>query len=100
MGTRSSTRIIEDLDMALKALEIVYCTNGTAVEGLADRNRHRCKEVGEGGSVSWGGARTKVEGRKCKLTKKMFFHNDLLQLCLKKKRKITEFFPDTTAYYY
>ena len=30
----------------------------------------------------------------------MFFHNDLLLLCQKKKRKITELFPDTTVYYY
>ena len=30
--------------------------------------------VGEGGSVSWGGARTKGELHKRKLTKKMFLH--------------------------
>ena len=63
MGTPSSVRIIEDVDMALKALEIVYRANGAAVEGLADRNGHRRKEVGEGKSVSWGGTRTKGEGR-------------------------------------
>ena len=85
-GTPSSARIIDDVDLALKALEIVYCANGTAVEGLAE-NGHRRKEVGEGESVSWGGARTKGEDRECKLTKKMFFHNDLLQLCLKKNRR-------------
>ena len=83
-GTPSSARIIEDVDLALKALEIVYCANGTAVEGLADRNGNRRKEIGEGKSVSWGGARTKGEGRECKLTKNMLFHSDLLQLCLKK----------------
>ena len=78
MGTLSSARIIEDIGMALKALEIVYRANGAAVEGVADRNGHRCKEIGEGISVSWGGARTKGEGRECKITKNMLFHNDLL----------------------
>ena len=77
-GTPSSARIIQDVDMALKALEIVYRVNGAAVEGLSDRNGHRSKEVGEGGSVSWGGARIKGEGRKYKLTKNMFLHNYLL----------------------
>ena len=48
MGAPSSARIIEDIDLALKALEIVYRTNGAAFEGLADRNGHRCKYVGEG----------------------------------------------------
>ena len=31
MGTPSSVRIIEDVDMALKALEIVYQANDAAV---------------------------------------------------------------------
>ena len=97
-GTPSSARIIEDVDLALKVLEIVYRTNGAEVEGLADRNGHTSIEVGEGKSVSWGGARTKGEGPKCELTKNMLFHNDLSQLCHKKKRKITEFFPDTTVF--
>ena len=47
MGTPSSVRIIEDVDLALKSLEIVYRTNGAAVEGIADRNGHRKKEVGK-----------------------------------------------------
>ena len=98
MGTPSSARIIGDVDLALKVLEIVYRANCDAVEGLADINGHICKEVGEGGSFSWGGARTKGEGRECELTKKMFFHSDLLQSCLKKKRRIAEFFPDTTVF--
>ena len=55
-GTPSSARIIQDVDLALKALEIFYQENSAAVEELADRNRHRRKEVGEGKSVSWGGA--------------------------------------------
>ena len=96
MGTPYSARIIEDVDLALKTSEIFYRKNGAAVEGLADRNGHISKEVGEGESVSWGGARTKGEGRECELTKNMFIHNDLLQLCLKKKHNITEFFPATT----
>ena len=99
MGTPSSARIIEDVDLALKALEIVYLANGAAVEGLADRNGHRRKVVGDGKSVSWGGARTKGKRRECELTKKMFLHSDLLKLCLKKKRKTNEFLPDTTMFY-
>ena len=99
MGTPSSARIIEDVDLALKALEFVYLENGDSVKGLADRNGHRRKVVGEGKSVSWGGARTKGKGSGCKLTKKMFLHSDMLKLCLKKKRTINEFFPDTTIFY-
>ena len=98
-GTPSSAMIIEDVDLTLKVLEIVYHENGAAVEGLADINGQRRKEVGEGKSVNWVVALTKCDGRKYKLTKKMFFHNDLLQLCLKKKWKITELFPDTTVFY-
>ena len=51
------------MDLALKALEIVYLANGASVEGLTDRNGNRRKVVGEGKSVSWGGARTKGKGR-------------------------------------
>ena len=68
----------------MKALEIVYLENGASVEGLADRNRHRRFVVGEGRSVSWGGARTNGKGRECELTKKMLLHSDLFKLCLKK----------------
>ena len=98
MGTPSSARIIQDVDLALKVLEIVYRANGAAVEGLASRNGDRQKVVGEGKSVSWGGARTKGKGREYKLTKKMFLHSDLLNLCLKKKHNISEFLPDTTVF--
>ena len=42
-----------------QALEIVYHTHARAVEGV----------VGEGGSVSWGGAQTKGEVHKRALTK-------------------------------
>ena len=48
MGTPSSARIIQDVDLALKALEIFYRANGDAVEGLADRNGYRSKVVGKG----------------------------------------------------
>ena len=41
MGTPSSASIVKDVDLALKVLEIVYHTNGAAVEELADRNGHR-----------------------------------------------------------
>ena len=76
MGTPSSVRNIKDVDLALKTLEIVYCANGASVEGIADRNGHRQKEVDKGKSVSWGGARSKGEGCKFKLTKKTFFYSD------------------------
>ena len=92
-------RIIQDIDLELKALEIVYRENGAAVEGITDRNGHRKKVVGKGKSVRCGGARTKGEGCECELAKKMFFHSDLLKLCLIKRRKISEFFPDTTVFY-
>ena len=94
-GTPSSVRIIQDVDRSLEVLKIVIRKNGAAVEGLTDRNGHRRKEVGEGESVSWVGARKKGEVCECELAKIMFFHSGLLQLCLKKKRKIAEFFPDT-----
>ena len=99
MGTPSSERIIQDVDMALKSLELVYRTNGGVVEWLADRNGHRLKVVGERKSVSWGGAQIKGNGRDCKLTKNMFLKNNLLNFCLKEKHNITEFFPDTTVFY-
>ena len=38
MGTPSLEKNIQDVDLALKALEIVYLENGAAVEGLTDRN--------------------------------------------------------------
>ena len=79
--------------------KIVYWENVSEVEGLADRNGHRKKEVGKGEIVSSGDARTKGEGRECELTKNMFFHSDMLKLYHKKKRIITEFFPDTTVFY-
>ena len=99
MGTPSLARIIQDVNLALKALEIVYNANGAAVEVLIDRNLHRRKVVGEEKSVSWGGTRTKGKGPECEITKNMFLHSDLLKLCLKKKWKINEFFPDTTVFY-
>ena len=84
MGTPSSARMIQDVDLTLKELEIAYYTNGYAVERLADRNGHRQKVAGEGKSVGWGGERTKGKGSECKLTKNMFLHSDLLKLYLKK----------------
>ena len=52
MGTSSLARIIQDVNLALKALEVFNRANGAAVEGLADRNGHRRKMVGEVKSVS------------------------------------------------
>ena len=48
MGTPSSARIIQDVNLALKTLEIVYHANGAAFEGMADKNGHRRKLVDEG----------------------------------------------------
>ena len=76
MGTPFSAKIVQDVYLSFKALEVVYHANGAAVEGLADRNEHRRKVVGEEKSVSWGGARTKGKGSECKLTKNMFLHSD------------------------
>ena len=98
MVTPSSARIILYLYLVFKALEIVYCANGASVDRLSDRNGHRRKLVGEGKSVSGGGARTKSEERECKLTKKMLLHSDQLKLCPKKKDNIIEFFPDKTVF--
>ena len=77
MGTPSLARIIQDVDLALKALEIVYRANGAAVERFVERVGHRRKLVGKRESVRCGGAWTKVEGRECELAKNMFFHSDL-----------------------
>ena len=99
IGTPSLAKIIQDFDLALKALEIVYRENGAAVECLADRNWNRRKVVGKGKSVRCGGARTKGEGRECELFKNMLFHSDLLKLCLMKIRNISDFFPDATIFY-
>ena len=93
-------RIIQDVDLVLKALEIVYRENVAAVEGLADINGHRRKVVGKGKSFRCEGAQTKGEGCKCELAKKMLFHSDLLKFCLLKRQKISEFFPDTNFFYY
>ena len=38
MGTPYLARIIQEVDLALKASENVYRANGAIVEGLADRN--------------------------------------------------------------
>ena len=46
METPSLARIIEDVDLAMKALETVYLENGASVVGLTDRNGHRQKVVG------------------------------------------------------
>ena len=84
IGTPSSERIIQDVDLSFKALEIVYRARGSVVEGLADSNGHRRKVVGEVKSVSWGVARTNGKGRKCELAKNMLLRSDLLKLCLNK----------------
>ena len=53
VGTPCSVRILEYVDIVLEELEIVFHANVAAVEGIADRNGHIRKEVGEGKSVSW-----------------------------------------------
>ena len=84
MGTSSSARIIQDADLALKLMEILYRANVADVEGLVDSNGHIRQVVGESKSVSWGGARNKGMGRECKLTKNMLLNSDMLKLCLNK----------------
>ena len=84
MGTPSSEGMIQYVDMVFKLLEIVYCTNGAAVEEISERNWYRQKVVGEGKFVSWGGAWTKGEVREWKLTKNIFLHSDLLNFCLER----------------
>ena len=45
IGTPSSARIIQDVNLALKVLEMFYRENGPAVEGLPERNWHKRKVV-------------------------------------------------------
>ena len=99
MGTPALARIIQDINLALKSLEIVYRENGAAVEGLTDRNEHMRKVVGKVKSVKCVVAHTKGEVCECELAKKMLFHSDLLKLCLMKRHKISGFFPDTAVFY-
>ena len=62
MGTPSLARIIQDVDLTLKTLEIFYCAHGAVVEGLDNRNGHKRKVVGKG-KVSVGEVHgTKVRG--------------------------------------
>ena len=91
--------ILKYVDLALKAFEIVYRSNGSAVERLDFRNWHKWKVVCEGESVSWGYARTKGNKGEWKLTKNMFLDSDLLKFCLKKKHNIIDFLPDKTMFY-
>ena len=84
LGEPSSERIIQHVDLKLKALGIFYRKNETAVEQIADSNGHRQKVVGERESIIWGVAQTKGKGRKCEIAKMMFLHSDLLKFCLKK----------------
>ena len=93
MVTPSSVRIIKDVDLALKALEIVHLTNGGAVEGLADRNVHRRKV--SGGKV----VGPKVRGTSAKSPKICSCTVIFFKLCLKKKHNIADFFPDIHNYF-
>ena len=52
MITPSLARIVQDVSMTLKVLEIFHRANGDALEGLTDSNVHRQKVVGKGKSVS------------------------------------------------
>ena len=54
MGIPSLARIIQDVYLALKALEMVYQAKSAAVEGLENRNGQRKKEVGEGKTCQLG----------------------------------------------
>ena len=90
-------RIIGDVDKVSEVLLIIFCSNFGVVEFILDRSGHTRKEVGEGESVTRGGAQTKGKVCESKLTKNVFFHSDLLQLCLE-KLKITDFFPDKKGF--
>ena len=65
MGTTSSERIIEDVDLTLNELETLCCENEEAIEELDDRNVHKWEVVSVGESVSWEGAQTRGKGREC-----------------------------------
>ena len=104
MGTPSSERIIQDVNLALKASEFVYHVNGTrSWEGLADRNRHEPKAVGEGGNFQLGslhGPKGKGRGAIANSTKNMFSRSDQLKSRLKKKNTTkADFFPDATVFF-
>ena len=85
-GTPSSARIIQDVDLALKALEIIFHANSTAVEGLAERNGHRRKK----------GHITKVRVASANSPTR-FYSTVICCSFVRKKRKVNEFFPDTTV---
>ena len=89
MVSPSSAGIIEYVDLVLKALEIVYHTNGATIEGLANRNGHRQKVVGVWKCVIWGGACTKVKVSQVRTHKKF-----LPQLFFAAK-----FFPETNVFH-
>ena len=52
MESISSARIIQDVDLALKALNIDYPIYWASDEGIDDRNGSRRKVIGLGKSVS------------------------------------------------
>ena len=60
---------MQDVNMELKALEIFYRANGAAVEGIADRNGHRRRVLGDGKKFSWIVARKKCKRQNFDLTK-------------------------------
>ena len=72
MGTPYLVMIIQDVDLAFKALEIVYRTNGGELEGLADSNEHRRKVLGEGGVSVWEVHGPKVRGMSAKSPKRCY----------------------------
>ena len=100
MGLPSSAQIIEDFDLVLDELKIVYCAHNTDVEVLADQNRHIRRVVGDGKSGRLGGARSKCEGRECGLDKKIFLNRYLLKLCPKQNLYTTKLFPYTIVFLY
>ena len=50
-------------------------------------------------SGRWVGARSKGKGCECDIDRNMFFHSDLLNLCLKQKNNITELLSDTIMFF-
>ena len=80
-------------------MEIVYRSNGAAVEGIADRNGHRKKEGGKG-KVSVGEVHKPKVRVASDNSPKHVLPQRFVSVVSEEKQKITEFFPDTTVYYY
>ena len=89
----------QNVDWELEALEIFCRTHCAAVEGPAYRNGQIWPVAGDGKSGRWGGTVSEGERSNCDLDRKTFLYSDLLNLCLRQKFNITEFFPDRIVFF-